>query len=133
VTKAEPLHSIFDELREDDFPTAEYDVTPFVDDPISGIRGIRRSMPTVSNEVGPLPGEPEEDTLYRCFGCGARVLSAQVTLADAAEYHLDARQLTVLSLVDGETPICELIDHCDLPRHETLCALEELVILGVVA
>jgi hypothetical protein len=135
VATHDPVLTILQELNEDDFPTAEYDIAPLAlaheaaHDPISG---IRRSCPTLSNEVGPLPNEPEEDALYRCFGCGARVLSPIVPVGSLEGFHLETRHLHVLGLMDGETAICELLEKSDLPRHETLCVLEELLILEVV-
>jgi hypothetical protein len=93
---------------------------------------VRPSLPTLSNEVGALPNEPEEDTLLRCFGCGARVLRLTVPREELATRPLDARHEHVLRLVDGNASIYDVLDWSELPRLETLRALEELVTLEVL-
>jgi hypothetical protein len=128
------LLSLFDDLREDDFPTAEMDVSELAreaeaKDPVSG---IRRSFPTLTNEVGVLPDEPEEDVVFRCFGCAARVLRVSLSPAAVEALHLEPRHRYVLGLLDGETAICDVLDRSTLARRDTLYVLEELVILDVV-
>ena len=97
------------------------------------VSGIRPSFPTLTSEVGALPNEPEDDAVFRCFGCSARVLAVCVPPAALSRVWLEPKHAYVLGLLDGATAICDVLDASALPRFETLCALEELVMLAVVA
>jgi hypothetical protein len=138
------LHDLFD-FQEDDFPTspAEIDLAAFARSKAQSvpdigdanpISGVRPSIPTITNEVGALPNEPEDDAIFRRFGCAARVLQLQVSHESLARFHLEPRQTYVLGLLegDGQKAICDVLDESVLPRFDTLCALEDLVTLEIV-
>jgi len=94
--------------------------------------GIRPSFPTLTNEVGALPNEPEEDTLLRRFGCGARVLEVCASSELVTSLGLEPRHAYVLSLLDGKTAICDVLDMSALPRKDTLHVLDYLLGLSIV-
>jgi hypothetical protein len=129
---------------DDDTPTlvAPFDVTSYAratatwedDDAQSDPRsGIRPSFPTMPHDIGALPGEPEEDAILRALGGAARVLRIVATGEDLARLALDPEHAIALALVDGERSVACLIDACALDRRETLRAIEELILLAVVA
>jgi hypothetical protein len=137
------LHALIDDLDEDDFPTAvaAFDLAAYAratatSDYLDGFggpeSGVRPSFPTLTEEVGALPNEPEEDTLLRCLGGGDRELRVRVSAASVTEYPLGPEQGYLLGLMDGVTSITDVLDISPMSRLDTLRAIEDLLRLGVV-
>jgi hypothetical protein len=95
--------------------------------------GIRRTMPTFPHEIGALPGEPAEDAILRALGGGSRVLFVVASEEELARLALDREHYLVLAFVDGERSVAAIEDECTLPRSATLRAIEELLLLAIVA
>jgi hypothetical protein len=150
VTSQGALRIVFEDLDDDDFPTAvaNFDLAAYAraaaveeeqsadaewgSGPGGPGSGIRPSLPTLSNEVGPLLNEPEADTILRALGGGDRELRLHVHVADVSQHHLGPQHGYLLGLVDGVTSITEILDISAMPRTATLRAILELVMLGVV-
>ena len=148
MTSQGALRVVFDDLDYDDYPTkvASFDLAAYARATATAEdggaewgserggpgSGIRPSMPTLNNEVGPLLNEPEADTLLRVLGGGDRELRLHVHVADVSQHDLGPQHGYLLGLVDGVTSITDVLDISTMPRTATLRAIMELVLLGVV-
>ena len=138
------LHLIFDDEDDDADKTAvpEFDIAAYAratagdddlrDDGADPPSGIRRSFPTLSNEVGALPNEPEEDAILRGLGGSERVLTLRVPRHEIMRHSLDPDHGYVLSLLDGMTPVADALDISVLHPLVTLRVIEEVVLLRLV-
>ena len=141
----EALNLIFDDEDDDADKTVvpEFDIAAYAratagddddrrDDGADPPSGIRRSFPTLSNEVGALPNEPEEDAILRGLGGSDRVLTLRVPRHEIMRHSLDPDHGYVLSLLDGMTPVADALDISVLHPLVTLRVIEEVVLLRLV-